>query len=452
MKQILLVLVLLIATVCFATERLVFLSGDSEESIMSMQIPPPGDYECTELLTPIVGSPICDMFPGEWVGNGAWMAEHSIQPDRAAYALGCNNGDTELNGGRFKGNRQGFLDGLQYALTTEAQGGIPGETYKDKPRDEWNKDEIDDIVPMYCRWLKRYAMQQNDILHLWVQGTAGMVVVDGIETPCFYLAWGDDWPEPPACETYGGELLVPSYTGTNSHILGLKQVLDAIEGDGTIVLYLVFARAGAWIAYLDDYIVWAGVEANEYVYIANGADENQMYWPGYQENDFYVLEPSMWIANAWKCYRNTDGEWDPHRFDTNGDYHIWFSEACNATELLDDQHGTALNVPVGKDFKIWSMYPDDDPMGGGDSPPAPNIWPNPFNPTTSIAIEMPSAGEFEASVFNVLGQHVERLFDGKLPAGRHHFVFYGHELPSGIYFLRTQQQGQFRVQKMVLQK
>ncbi len=455
MKKLLLLTILLIATTCFATERrilMTFLSGDSEVATMSMQLPPPGDHECTELLTPITfNNPICELFPGDWVGNGAWMAEHSIQPDRAAYALGCNNGNTPLNGEKFKGNREGFLLALQSVLMNEVSEGGFKDNAADPPSDP--RRDIEDIVPNYAFWEdKQTSLRRGDILHLWIQGTAGMAIIDGIETPCFYLAWSEEWPEPPDCATYGGELLVPSYTGTSSHILGLKQVVEAIEGKGTVNLYLVFARAGAWIAYLDDYIVWAGCEANEYVYIANGADENQMYWPGYQMNDFPVIEPTMWIANAWCGYNNSDGSWSPEDHDLNGDHHIWFSEACNATEILDDQHGTAINVPVGKDFRIWSMYPDDDPMGGGGSPPVPEIYPNPFNPMTTIQIELQSAGVLEVSVFNIIGQRVVRLSNGKQPAGLHSFTFDGANLPSGIYFMRTVFNGQASVKKMVLQK
>ena len=420
---------------------------------MSQQLPPPnGGTTYTELVTPITAdNPTCEYFPGDWVGNGALAAYHSILPDRAAFAMGCNNGDTPLYGQRFKGNREGFLAALQSVLMNEASEGGFKDNAATPPSDP--RRDIEDIIPHYAFWEDRpTSLRRGDVLHLWIQGTAGMAIVDGIETPCFYLAWSENWPEPPDCSTYGGELLLPSYTGTNSHILGLRQVLEAIEGEGTVITYLVFARAGAWLAWLDDYIVWAGVEANEYAYICNGSDENQLFWPGFTETNFLLIEPTIRIANAWIGYRNSTGAWAPEDYDLNGDHHIWFSEACNAAEILDDQHGTAINVPPSKDFRIWSMYPDDDPLNGGGSPPKPNIYPNPFNPTTSIAIEMPSAGEFEASVFNVLGQRVERLFDGKLSAGRHHFVFYGQELPSGIYFLRTGHGENWNVQKMVLQK
>lgn len=379
MRQILLVIVLLIATTCFATERLVFLSGDSEEEIMSQQLPPSGDgVVYTELFTPITaGSPICDLFPGDWVGNGAWAAQHSIQPDRAAFALGCNNGDTPLPGARFKGNAQGFLAALQYALMTEAQEEMEGSYGRDS-RDNRRWNEIDDIVPMYHHHLKHYAMQPGDVLHLWIQGTGGMVTINGIETPCFYLAWPDDGQNPPICELFGGVIMVPSYTGDSPDIVGLKQILDTIEGNGRIILNLVFAHAGAWTAYLSDYIVWAGCEAHEYVYICNGADENRLFWPGFEEEEFWMLEPSIRIANAWIGYRNSDGAWAPGDYDLDNDSHIWFSEAGEAAGDLDDQHGTVLHIPAGEDFRIWNFYSHDDPMGGGGSPPAPEIYPNPF--------------------------------------------------------------------------
>ncbi|GAF96970.1 unnamed protein product, partial [marine sediment metagenome] len=207
-----LILLLLIATTCFATERFVFLSGDSEGWVMSPQLPPPGDgYECIELITPVVGSPICEIFPGEWVNNGAWMAEHAIQPDRACYALGCNYGYAELNGTRFKGHRAGFLAALRHVLSDEAEpGGFkendthpqpPGSV--DLPRDGWEGLTPPDIVIP-----REITLRTGDVLHVWLQGSAGMADIDGVIVPCFYLAWPDDEPAPP-CESFGGEILVP---------------------------------------------------------------------------------------------------------------------------------------------------------------------------------------------------------------------------------------------------
>jgi hypothetical protein len=53
--------------------------------------------------------------------------------------------------------------------------------------------------------------------------------------------------------------------------------------------------------------------------------------------------------------------------------------------------------------------------------------PNPFNPTTRIAFDMPTAGDVRISVFNVLGQHVTDLVDGYRDAGSYEVVWDGKD-------------------------
>ncbi len=84
-------------------------------------------------------------------------------------------------------------------------------------------------------------------------------------------------------------------------------------------------------------------------------------------------------------------------------------------------------------------------------------YPNPFNPSTSIAFGLPSPARVRLSIYNILGQEVASLIDDLLPAGRHELVWNGRDeqnrpVSSGVYFyrLRTDQFNQTR--KMMLVK
>ena len=44
--------------------------------------------------------------------------------------------------------------------------------------------------------------------------------------------------------------------------------------------------------------------------------------------------------------------------------------------------------------------------------------PNPFNPVTTIRFDLPRAGHVKLSVFNVKGELVSSLVDGRMPAGQ----------------------------------
>ncbi|MBU1919332.1 CotH kinase family protein, partial [bacterium] len=79
-----------------------------------------------------------------------------------------------------------------------------------------------------------------------------------------------------------------------------------------------------------------------------------------------------------------------------------------------------------------------------------NIHPNPFNPTTTIALSLPTRMNVELEVFNLLGQLVDRIDLGNLEAGVHHHHFDGSKLPSGMYSVRACAGQEYLMQKMLL--
>jgi len=79
-------------------------------------------------------------------------------------------------------------------------------------------------------------------------------------------------------------------------------------------------------------------------------------------------------------------------------------------------------------------------------------YPNPFNPTTTLAFNLPRASQVQLAVFDLTGRHVATLVDGWQDAGRHQVIFDASDLSSGIYFYRLQAEEFSAVQKMVLLK
>jgi hypothetical protein len=65
-------------------------------------------------------------------------------------------------------------------------------------------------------------------------------------------------------------------------------------------------------------------------------------------------------------------------------------------------------------------------------------YPNPFNPMTTIAFDLPSTSHVLLSVFNVIGQEVVVLANELRGAGRHRVHFNAAGLASGIYFYRVE--------------
>jgi len=84
--------------------------------------------------------------------------------------------------------------------------------------------------------------------------------------------------------------------------------------------------------------------------------------------------------------------------------------------------------------------------------------PNPFNPTTTIAYDVPAGGaRVTLQVFDVGGRLVTTLVDGLEAEGQRTVTWQGvddngHELPSGVYFYRLVTPGYETTRKMLLLK
>ena len=65
-------------------------------------------------------------------------------------------------------------------------------------------------------------------------------------------------------------------------------------------------------------------------------------------------------------------------------------------------------------------------------------YPNPFNPSTVIHYQLPVQSQVSLKVYNLLGQEVAVLVNGRKEAGRHEVVFDGSNRASGVYMYRLQ--------------
>ena len=82
-------------------------------------------------------------------------------------------------------------------------------------------------------------------------------------------------------------------------------------------------------------------------------------------------------------------------------------------------------------------------------------YPNPFNPATNIAYEVPTAGNVNLAVYNLLGQKVTTLFSGTRSIGRYTAIWNGTtdaglKVASGIYFYRLEAPGSVSLTRKML--
>jgi hypothetical protein len=123
------------------------------------------------------------------------------------------------------------------------------------------------------------------------------------------------------------------------------------------------------------------------------------------------------------------------------------------------QRGTKPHAYVGGVY-VATAWPLTEPNSVEESPlqgPAEfrllGNYPNPFNPSTTIAFSVARTGRATLRVFNLLGQEVATLFDQEATGGRRYEVsFGGATLPSGMYLARLESGADRSVHKMLLMK
>jgi flagellar hook assembly protein FlgD len=83
-------------------------------------------------------------------------------------------------------------------------------------------------------------------------------------------------------------------------------------------------------------------------------------------------------------------------------------------------------------------------------------YPNPFNPSTTIAYQLPNDGTFvHLTIYNILGQAVRTLVNMKQNAGSYQTVWDGKNdagiaVPSGVYIYQLTSGDFVKARKLML--
>jgi hypothetical protein len=128
------------------------------------------------------------------------------------------------------------------------------------------------------------------------------------------------------------------------------------------------------------------------------------------------------------------------------------------------------NGPIQRTLTLTGTWLDGTPFtasdcveikGGKPEPPMPMnnqvvtldpVFPNPFNPVTRIAYELPVAQHVLLSVYDVNGRLIEVLVNETVGGGRHVFEWDAKDMASGVYFSVLETDNKRLVQRMTLVK
>jgi len=79
-------------------------------------------------------------------------------------------------------------------------------------------------------------------------------------------------------------------------------------------------------------------------------------------------------------------------------------------------------------------------------------YPNPFNPTTRLTLDIPEAGQVSVQIYNLMGQVVATLASGYMDADTYTLIWDASNMSSGVYFVKAESAGMETTQKLMLMK
>ena len=117
-------------------------------------------------------------------------------------------------------------------------------------------------------------------------------------------------------------------------------------------------------------------------------------------------------------------------FTTSGDFTI---ESVIVSDLTGE-NSLSASVNMPSDFSISAAYP------------------NPFNPTTQMSLDLSIDANVSVKVFNTMGQLVDVIAEGRMAGGSYSLTWDGTNAASGVYFIQTEVGSEVQSQKIMLIK
>ncbi|MDB4126235.1 T9SS type A sorting domain-containing protein, partial [Candidatus Marinimicrobia bacterium] len=139
----------------------------------------------------------------------------------------------------------------------------------------------------------------------------------------------------------------------------------------------------------------------------------------------YIAEYKTASNSTTLMIINPEGE---EMFTFSGDFEVEEVLVTNSEEFIN----VVNNLPIG--FSLSNAYP------------------NPFNPSTTIELNLSDASYASVKVFNLKGEVVGVLMDGMVDASSYTMTWNASNLSSGVYMIKAEANGHIATQKVMLVK
>ena len=81
-----------------------------------------------------------------------------------------------------------------------------------------------------------------------------------------------------------------------------------------------------------------------------------------------------------------------------------------------------------------------------------SVYPNPFNPVTTMSFKLPMDTKVAIQIYNVQGRLIETLANQNMQAGYHSITWNADAHSSGVYFVKIMAGEHISTQKLLLVK
>ena len=353
---------------------------------------------------------------------------------------------------------------LNVTNTPDETGGIcpnnlpkcaPEETYPHSA--QWATD--DEVYIVYQ--MPNFAFNEigdllsPDFMNRVYAGTA--VVDDGSSIDEYPGEWqvGGCYGDP-GDVTGDGVLNVLDIVGLVNHILGINALDDTCaadySGDGIINVLDIVG--------LVNNILGIGrtshVDATEATINIEGNSMNI-------QSDGYIGGIDMTVKYAGSNFSvdfSSSHDVAEYIINNDGTARIIVASSSDINEVLSVSSGTIVSVEdvalVTSDEENagYVVLSDSsiDIFGTPDAFSVGSAYPNPFNPSTNLSLELNTTADVSVKVFNVMGQLVDVIAEGTYSPNTYNWTWNAENLASGVYLVRTQVGSSVDNQKVMLLK
>ena len=162
------------------------------------------------------------------------------------------------------------------------------------------------------------------------------------------------------------------------------------------------------------------------------------------------------IVNAGGVNANPDASGNytigviPGTYDVTASLDGYFSQTIEDVEVLEGETTGDIDFTLESDVGTDpNLIPIKTELTGN--------FPNPFNPTTTIKFALHEDSKIKLEIFNIKGQKVKTLTEGRQPAGYHTIIWNGKDdsnkpVSSGMYFYKMKAGKYTTTKKMILMK